>query len=53
MNNGRFERICAYEGESLLKALQNFAVDGIPGINENNEPKKNKMNTYCNNLMTF
>ena len=32
VNNGKFERIAAYEGESLLQALLNHKVDGVPGL---------------------
>jgi len=30
-NKGRFEKIAAYEGESLLTALQKYHVENIPG----------------------
>lgn len=31
VNSGKFERIPAYVGESLLVALKNFHVEGVPG----------------------
>ena len=35
MNQGKFERIAAYEGESLLTALQKFNVENVPGLINN------------------
>lgn len=32
VNQGKFERIAAYEGESLLSALQKFKVENVPGL---------------------
>jgi len=36
-NNGKFERIAAFEGESLLDSLTRFRVSGIPATCEGGE----------------
>jgi len=51
-NNGRFERIAAFEGESLLESFQRYKVDNIPGTCEGGEDI-NKMTEKPIDPMTY